>query len=293
MSWREPRKDGDGGFILQRQGGYPRLQYIPGDLIRDPLKMPAGQDRREWYDGVRCDPAGRPIEFNVRDVDERGKDTDAPIAARDFVFLAHRDEPLHVRGSSVYGPIFEELDQIDAYKDAVIIAAIGWRASSGSSKKNRPGTMLGQLGMLPNSEGVQQKAITLENGMLNVMGTDETACQVQAQQPMSQTPDFHARLVPDHLPRVRHAAGDRPEGSVPGQLFRRAHRADRLLPIVPGEGRTGSNPLLEPDRLLVALHRAQRQRLGFRDAFKNAVPRGLRQFELHGREWDYNDPKTE
>jgi hypothetical protein len=79
MSWLEPRKDGDGGFLLLTRGGYPFLQYIPGDLIRNPYK---GFDFHTMFDGVECDPAGRPVRFWIRDVDEGGKDEVADVSPR-------------------------------------------------------------------------------------------------------------------------------------------------------------------------------------------------------------------
>jgi hypothetical protein len=51
------------------------------------------------------------------------------------------------------------------------------------------------LGRAPNSEGVQQKAITLEGGMLKVLGTEESVFQVDAKQPMVQTPEFLRALI--------------------------------------------------------------------------------------------------
>jgi capsid protein len=140
MSWREPRKDGDGGIILSKRGGYPRLQYIPGDLIRNPY---AGFDFRTMFDGVECDPAGRAIRFWVRDVDEAGKDIVSPIDARDFVYIAHLDDPMAARGATVFGPVFELLDQIDSYRDSVTKAAImacicsGWSRSGSTPLPRR------------------------------------------------------------------------------------------------------------------------------------------------------------
>jgi capsid protein len=43
---------------------------------------------------------------------------------------------------------------------------------------------------LANSKGEQQKAVTIENGMVKYIGQQDDVVQVQAQQPMNQTPDF-------------------------------------------------------------------------------------------------------
>jgi capsid protein len=51
-------------------------------------------------------------------------------------------------------------------------------------------TELSQLTTLTNSQGDLQKAMTLESGSLRLVGSKDEVVQVQAQQPMQNTPDF-------------------------------------------------------------------------------------------------------
>src|SRR5688500_2088167 len=55
---------------------------------------------------------------------------------------------------------------------------------------NPAATMASTVQTLANAEGVQQRAITLENGVLKVQGTEDEVVQVNAHQPMQQTPEF-------------------------------------------------------------------------------------------------------
>jgi hypothetical protein len=79
---------------------------------------------------------------------------------------------------------------LDRYVDGVSLAA--WMATVMGIifKQNNAGRQLAALPTLANSQGVQQKAITFERGMVKYIGTDEDVAQVQASQPMQQTPEF-------------------------------------------------------------------------------------------------------
>lgn len=289
-SWREPRKSGDGGIVLILRGGSPKLQYIPRDLICNPRKEfnPA-----TMFDGVECDPSGKPIRFWIRDVDENGKDTVSPIDARDFVYLAHLDGPLSVRGVSVYSSIFGLLDQLDSYVDAVTKAAIMAAIFGLIEKRRNPAAAVSALGTLVNSQGDQQKAVTLENGMLKVMGTDETMFQVQASQPMQQTPDFIRALM-----RLICLAFDMPIEIGQKDLSQVNFSGGRIGLIGYYRSCRVKQDWLKSrcwNRVVfwwLSIER-QRQQLGYPDAFKSAFPEEYGVFELHGREWDYNDPQTE
>lgn len=289
MSWREPRKDGDGGFVLIRRSGRPYLQYIPGDLITTPQKTEG-----RIIDGVEVDVSGRPIRFWVRDVDEKGKDTTTPIPARDFVYLAHLDDPLAVRGMTVYAPIFPHLDQLDTYLDSVTKAAIMACIFGLIEKRNKPGAVLGQLNTATNSSGDLQKAITLDkDGMLKVIGTDESIIQVQAQQPMTQTPDFIRALM-----RLICLAFDMPLEIGQKDLSQVNFSGGRIGLIGYYRSCRVKQDWLKSrcwNRIVywwLSIEK-QRQELGYPDAFVTPFPEDYGAFELHGREWDYTDPQTE
>lgn len=287
MSWRESRKDGDGGFILLTRGGYPYLQYIPGDLIRNPY---GSYDYKTMFDGVECDPAGRPVRFWVRDVDESGTDIVTPIDARDFVYLCHRTDPLAIRGETVYSSIFQHLDQFDAYVDAVTKTAIMACIFGLIEKRNKPASVLGMLGTEANSKGEQQKAITLDKGgMLKVLGTDESVFQVQAQQPMQQTPDFMRALF-----RVICLAFQMPLEIGQKDLSQVNFSGGQL-----GMKDYERSCRIKQDWLKsrcwnrvafwwLSIER-RRQQLGYPDAFVTPFPTDYGTFELHAREWLLRD----
>jgi capsid protein len=290
MSWMEPRKDGDGGFLLLNRGGYPMLQYLPKDLIVNPRQK---FNHLEWKDGVRVDPAGRPIGFNVRDVDENGRDDDAYIDARDFVYLVPKRKPLSVRGATVYARIFRELDQLDAYPDAVTKAAIMAAIFGLIERRKNPSAAVAGLGTLTNSQGDQQKAVTLENGMLKVIGTDESVFQVQAQQPMQQAPEWVRTMM-----RLACLAFDMPIEIGQKDLSQVNFSGGRIGLIGYYRSCRVKQDWLKSrcwNRIVfwwLSMER-KRQALGFDDGFKTPFPADYGRFELHGREWDYNDPKTE
>jgi lambda family phage portal protein len=189
MLYQSPRRDGDGGVVLVDQGGSSRLQFIPGDLISTP--------DGKWGDatikhGVEINPVGRPVAFHVLTQDEHGKRQWQRVAADNFIYLVpEMDDDLAVRGDSCYSSIFGLLDAIDGYIDAVVIAArmaavFGLVFKEGNAGKKA--ASLSQTAM--DSQGETRAALTLENGMLRYIGRDDEVVQVEAQQPLSQTPDF-------------------------------------------------------------------------------------------------------
>lgn len=192
QAWLEPRKDGDGGFLLVDRGGESRLQYIPGDLIRNPDKRLGGAsvEQPTIFDGVETNTVGRPVAFHVLSEDELGRRDFTRVTAQNFVWLSHREAPLSVRGVTCYAPIFGLLDQVDGYVDAVVIAARMAAVFGLIIKESTAAKQYGGLQTLANVKGDQQRALTLENGSVKYMGVDGDVVQVQAQQPMQQTPDF-------------------------------------------------------------------------------------------------------
>lgn len=289
-SWLEPRKDGDGGFVLIKRGGKPYLQYIAGDLITNPY---SAVDYGSLFDGVECDEKGKPVRFWVRDVDESGKDTTTPIAARDFVYITHLDEPSSVRGVTVYSPVFRELDDLDGYKESVIIAARMGAIFGLIEKRKNPAAVTNGLKDFTNSEGISQKAVSLENGMLKVIGSEDSVMQVQASQPMQQTPDFIRAMM-----RIIGLAFDMPLEIAVKDLSQVNFSGARVGLI----GFYRSCRVKQDKIKSVCWNRIvrwwlsvekQRQDLGFEDAFVNKFPAEYWKFLLNGREWAYNSPTEE
>lgn len=192
MSWLEPRKDGSGGFLLIGGGAESQLQYIPGDKIggRTSFSVQKLKNGNMLQSGVETDAVGRPVFFHIEVEDEWGMRKLERVPASDFIYLAHLQEPLGISGCTCYATIFELLDQISGYVDAVVIAArmaaiFGLIFKSDSSAKELSG-----LSAITNSNRDQQKAAYLENGELRYVGSRDDVVQVQAHQPMNQTPDF-------------------------------------------------------------------------------------------------------
>lgn len=183
-----PRRDGDGGIVLVDRGGESKLQYIPRQLIVSP---DGKQGQKNIIDGIEVDDWTRPLAFHVKAEDEWGKRKFERVPASNFLYLVPElDDDLGLRGDSCYSQIFGLLDQLDGYTDAVIIAARMAAVFGLIFKEDTAAKQFAGLGSLTNSQGEQQKGITLENGMIKYMGKEGQAVQVQAQQPMNQTPDF-------------------------------------------------------------------------------------------------------
>ena len=183
-----PRRDGDGAIVLVDRGGESRLQYVPGDLIVSP---PGKVGAENVLDGVEVDRTTRPVAFWVRDMDERGRDEYTRVSASNVVYLAPvLDNDLAVRGDSCYSQVFENIDRLNGFQGAVGVAARMAAVFGLIFKEDNGAKQIAGLGTLTNSQGNQQKAITLENGSLKFIGKDSDVVQVQAQQPMSQAPDW-------------------------------------------------------------------------------------------------------
>jgi capsid protein len=114
-----------------------------------------------------------------------------PYQPKDVLFLSHRKTSTRIRGETCYKTIFEWLNHLDQYVDGVALAA--WMATvfGLQIREENPGQTFGQLtSTLTNAKGAAQKAITLENGSVRFVGPTGAAMQVDAKQPMQQTPDF-------------------------------------------------------------------------------------------------------
>ncbi len=185
--WKQSRVSGDIGWILVSRGYESLVQVISPENIATPDTQ---LTNKNIYDGIRYDEFGRPVAFNVLTYDEYGKRTWKEIDARDFVYLPHMTKTNQARPPSCYVTIFDLLSHLDRYVDGVSLAA--WMATVMGIvfKQNNANKQLSALSTLTNADGNQQKAITFENGMVKYIGTDEDVAQVQAHQPMHQTPEF-------------------------------------------------------------------------------------------------------
>ncbi len=191
--WGISRVAGDVGWVLVSRGPESRIQAVRPENICTPDGMYADP---AVFDGIRYDSYGAPTTFYLLSHEERtAKRIFTPIPARDFVYLPVMTKIGQARPPSGFHTVFNLLAHLDRYIDGVSLAA--WMATVFGIvfKQNNGAKQLGQLGTLTNSQGVQQKAVTFENGMVKYIGTDEEVAQVQASQPMQQTPDFIRTMI--------------------------------------------------------------------------------------------------
>lgn len=286
------RRDGDGGIVLVARGADSKLQWIPGDLI----KTPDGK----WgdaaiIDGVEIDKACRPIAFHVADLDENGKRSFARIPARDFIYLTPgiETDDLQVRGTSVFAQIFRELDQLNEYTDALIVAARMACVFGLIFKSNNPGKELAGLERTRNSKGDDQRAVRLENGSLRMVGTAEDVVQVQAQQPMQQAPDFIRMMC-----RLIGTAFDMPLELVLRDMSQ-VNFASARIGLLSYYRACWSRREWFKKRVLDRIYQwwisreRQKKELGIDGAFITAFPDDYWAHTFIGRGWDYTDPVSE
>lgn len=186
--WKEHRVDGDGLIVLVSAGGASKLQYIRGDLIQTPegKQPPPGS----ILDGVEIDSYGKPIAFHVLNQTEYGVRTWSRISAADVVYFCNQAEAYDVRGTPCYATIFDLLNNLEQYVDGVALAAWMSTVFGLVIKEETAAKQVMGLGTATNSQGQQQKAITFENGQVKFMGEKGQVLQIDAKQPMQQTPDF-------------------------------------------------------------------------------------------------------
>jgi len=186
--WSQSRVAGDFGVILVGRGFDSLLQLVPAENICTPDGQYAD---KTIYDGIKFDAYGRPVEFHVLSYDEREpRRTFATVGYRDFVYFPQYTKTNQARPPSCFVNTFQNLAHVDRYIDGVSLAAWMGTVMGLIIKENSAPKQLAGLSTLTNSQGDQQKAITLENGMVKFVGNEGEVVQVNAHQPMQQTPDF-------------------------------------------------------------------------------------------------------
>ncbi len=189
---RAYERDGDVGMVRVVHRGKPRLQLVRAARINTPDRL-LGDDNVK--DGIRMDKWGKPLKFYVGTHTQSGVTDHKIVDAHNFIYYPRMDDFDDVRGTSAFGPIFPLLGQIDGYIDAVVIAARMAAVFGLIMKGANSNKQFSNLPTIQNSQGDAQKAVTLEDGMVKYMGQQDDVVQVQAQQPMEQTPQFIAVLV--------------------------------------------------------------------------------------------------
>lgn len=290
MFWRMCRRDGDGAIILVDRGGQSKLQLAPGDLIKDP---PGKSGAKNFADGVETDDVGRPIRFHFEWESERGLLRRQAVAAQDVIYLAFTDEPLRVRGASCYGTIFTLLDHLDRYIDGVSLAA--WMATVFGIvfKQANSQKQFQALGYTTNDAGYQQRAIRVENGMVKYLAPEDEIVQVDAKQPMTQTPDFIRAMI-----RQIAAAFDMPLEIAARDMSQVNFASARIgllgfyRACIIKQGTFVGRAMTRIYQWWISRER-KRQELGFDGAFVTPFPARFWPHMFQGRGWDYTDPVSE
>lgn len=182
--YRCMRRDGDVAVLLVDRGGKSRLQTVTGEMITSP-----NGSTQTILDGMELDDVGRTVAYHILNQTELGKRTFSRVASNDCLYLSRDLFPQQVRGVSVFASIFPLLDQLDGYVDAVVIAARMAAVFGLIFKEANPSGAFQGLPTIANN-GSTQRAITIQNGMVKYIGQADDVVQVQANQPMQQTPDF-------------------------------------------------------------------------------------------------------
>lgn len=287
--WSLSRVAGDIGWILVSRGPESRIQTVRAENICTPDGM--YQDK-SVYDGIRFDSFGRPTTFYVLTHDERdGRRTFTAVDARDFVWLPHMTKPGQARPPSCYTTIFDLLAHLDRYVDGVSLAA--WMATVFGIvfKQNNGAKQLAQMPLATNSQGNQQRTVTFENGMVKYVGTDEEVAQVQATQPMQQTPEFIRTMY-----RMLGQPFDMPLEVI----------AKDMSTCTFASARIGLNPFYRSCRIKAGrfgsrwsrtirwwLSRERQRAAGDPKRWVTAFPADYWSHELLPNAWDYTDPLTD
>jgi capsid protein len=188
LLWDRSRVAGDVGWVLVSRGLESRIQIIPAENIVTPDEMSSDP---AIVDGIRFDAFGAPTTFYILSTDEQTYARKfTAVNAFDFVYLPHFGATNQARGETAFMQVFDILSHIEKYVDGVALAA--WMATVFGLvfKTSSPGKQVSLLGTAYNSAGDSQKAVTLENGMVKYVGQGDEVAQVQAHQPMQNTPDF-------------------------------------------------------------------------------------------------------
>lgn len=186
--------DGDIGCGLVSRGSNANLQLFEGDLIDTQY---GGYDlEQRIFEGIQYNAKWRPLAFHVVSINGLGlREEQPPIAASDFIFWARRKTNSQSRGEPALSQVFRLFDQVDAYIEAVIIAARIGACQSLMITKNNAGNAFGNLASATNSQGNQQKIRTIEPGSINYLQNGESVTGFNPTQPTHSFPDFVAALL--------------------------------------------------------------------------------------------------
>lgn len=193
LAYRGVERDGGMGIVFVDRGGVLKKQLIDEDLICTPDGMSANP---LIIDGVETTPGGRPVAYHVLTIDTRGQRLWTRVPASNMVYLPRlKRGATQLRGESAFATNFDLLDQLVGYVDAVVMAARMAAIFGLVIKSASPNKAVQGLAPVTGAGGEERRGMTLENGMVRYIGRQDDVVQVQASQPMTQTPEFVIALL--------------------------------------------------------------------------------------------------
>jgi lambda family phage portal protein len=290
--WKTHRVDGAIGVVLVDQGGESRLQLITAERICNP---DGKADSPTLLDGIELDAQAKPIAFHVLNTTDWTTRTWTRVTADNIVWLPNLNDadPLQTGGETALATIFTHLENLDQYVDGVALAA--WMATVFGIifREKSAGKQLGQLPFLQNSDGKEQRALRLENGSVKYIAPEGEVVQVDAKQPMQQTPEFirtMLRLIgmPFQMPLELIAKDMSTVNFASARIgLLGFYRACRVK-----QERFVSRFLDRVYQWWLSRER-KKQALGIDGAFVTAFPERFWPHDFHSRGWDYTDPVSE
>lgn len=285
--YRSARRDGGGGFVLVDQGGFSKLQHVPGAKIVTPDDKLGDLN---FANGIELDASLAPAAFHILDMDGYGKRTFTRIPANNFIYLLpDLDDDLGVIAPSCFATIFQQLDQLMGYIDGVAVAArmatiFGLMVKSDSGPAD-----FANLKRVSNADGTFSRALTLDEGSIKILGSKDDVVQVNAQQPMTQTPAFVNTLL-----RIIGAPFSMPLEIVAHNMSEANFATARMGVLGYYRSCYARMKWYKTSwsriRNWWASRERKRQHLGLPGAFVTPFPAEYFPHTLHSRAWAYTDP---
>lgn len=192
LTLRGHLRDGDAGIAFVKAGGDVKLQGVPGDQIDTQY----GQiPDPSVLDGIRFDNKGRPTQFSIIGYDLMGQRSQSWVSANDFVFFPRLRYTTQYRGEPAFSQIFNLLDQIDGYLEAIVVASRVAACQSLLVKTTDASKIFGGLQTTINSQNQTQPIVNFEPGMVRYLKPGEDVVQIKPEQPHADFVNFLTELL--------------------------------------------------------------------------------------------------
>jgi lambda family phage portal protein len=191
--YRHHLLDGDVGCGLVSRGDRCYLQGYEGDLIDT---LGGGWKPEEGIvDGIKFNDDNRALGYYIVPFNRLGAQSEESyIPAKNFVFYPRMKRLGQVRGEPVFSQEYQLFDQIDGFKEAVIVAA---RIAACQGLIVTGGTAPKTLGNLPAQQTGErfEKIDNMQPGMVRYLPAGMDVKGVNPTQPTQNFPDFMAALL--------------------------------------------------------------------------------------------------